>query len=77
MNNTEFLNVIQYIADSNKSEKINNIDKKVIKKNVDVYCISVPGTAFTIKHADKISVTGNCHCDGLMKLFREFCEEHP
>ena len=39
--------------------------------------MSVPGTAFTIKHDDKISVTGNCHCDGLMKLFREFCEEHP
>ena len=32
MNNTEFLNVIRYIADSNKSEKINNIDKKFIKK---------------------------------------------
>lgn len=74
MNNTEILEYLEYIAKPNRAERVT-----ITKKNEpqEVYCVSVPGTSFVVKHNDKISVTGNCHRDGLIKLFRTFCEEHP
>lgn len=39
------------------------------------YCVTVPGTAFYIKSKGKVSVTGNCHVEGLNMLFKLLVED--
>ena len=43
------------------------------------YCIGVPGKAFVVKDENgNKSVTGNTmHVEGISKLFKAFCKEHP
>lgn len=43
---------------------------------LDFYCITVPGTAFAVRSKGKISVTGNCHVEGITQLFRTFVKEN-
>lgn len=45
--------------------------EKLSVNQEDVYCLTVPGSAFVIRHNDKISVTGNCHVSFMVSLIRE------
>lgn len=63
-------NKFEYIT----STKISKV--KLVHDPLDFYCLTVPGTAFIIRSQGKISVTGNCHCEGMTKLFRIFVKEN-
>jgi ribonucleotide reductase beta subunit family protein with ferritin-like domain len=55
----------------------NNYTKTQLKHDpLDFYCITVPGTALVIRSNGKISVTGNCHVEGIVLLFRTFVKEN-
>ena len=49
---------------------------QVVHEPTNFYCLSVPGKAFVIRSNNKVSVTGNCHCEGMIKLFRTFVKEN-
>jgi len=53
------------------------VNKEFIDFNGRVYCVTVPDGNIIIRHKGNVAITGNCHSDGLAKLFRVFCEEHP
>ena len=84
---TQILDAFQTLAHlaggriiENKFHK-NSIDTSYTKTHLthdpmDFYCLTVPGTAFVIKSNDKISITGNCHTEGMIKLFRTHIEEN-
>jgi ribonucleotide reductase beta subunit family protein with ferritin-like domain len=44
---------------------------------IDVFCFKVPTQAFLIRRNGLISVTGNCHSDTGIRLFRELVKEDP
>lgn len=77
MNDVEILQILENFANEKilSSDKV-SLEKEELSKEVDVYCISVPGSAFLIRSKGKISVTGNCHTDGMTKLFRIFVKEN-
>lgn len=76
MNDNDILEILHQFAGQYPS--VSNREITHSEKNVesDVFCLSVPGKAFVIRHNNKISVTGNCHCDAMIKLFRTFIEEN-
>jgi len=76
MNNTEILSLISHFANSQVRQPTTEVALKEVDMSTDVYCLQVPGKAFVIRHNDKISVTGNCHCEGMTYLFREFVKEN-
>ncbi len=51
-----------------KTKKQHNVQK--------FYCIKVPGSAFIQRQRGYVSVTGNCHVDGMTWLFRQFIKEN-
>ena len=74
----EFLAICQGSSDvisllrSISKKKVHNSTVDIKKKEYSdsVYCVSVPSTAFVVKQNGKVSVTGNCHVDGLIEIFR-------
>jgi len=53
------------------------IEKKEVV-NEEMYCLTVPSGMFVMRRNDKVCITGNSmHVDGMTKLFREYCNEHP
>jgi ribonucleotide reductase beta subunit family protein with ferritin-like domain len=78
MNNEDILNILQMFAGRTPAvESVNNVTITNIESPAtDVYCLTVPTGAFVIKHNDKVSVTGNCHCSSMTKLFKTFLSEH-
>lgn len=68
------------ILDHNLFKIGSNINKTNITKHAhpikDFYCLTVPSGAFVVRSNGKISVTGNCHVDGMTWLFKEFLKEH-
>jgi ribonucleotide reductase beta subunit family protein with ferritin-like domain len=53
------------------------VTKTVIQHEpTNFYCLTVPSSAFVIRSNGKISVTGNCHVDGMTWLFKEFIKEN-
>ena len=70
--NQDVIDLINYFTEG--PNKIHSDNIKVEKLDVnqeDVYCMTVPGSAFVIRHNDKISVTGNCHVSFMVSLIRE------
>lgn len=49
---------------------------KVTHDSQTFYCLKVPSKAFLIKSDGKISVTGNCHVEGMTWLAREVIKEN-
>lgn len=85
MNNTisEAFNTLANLAGGTivDNKFVTTSTTKVTKQHIehdplDFYCATVPGTAFLIRSNGKISVTGNCHCEGMTKLFRTFIKEN-
>lgn len=42
----------------------------------EFYCLTVPTSAFLIRSNGHISITGNCHVEAMIKLFRTYIEEN-
>lgn len=71
MKNNEVLNLISYFANSRSATSNKNVSVDVKEVDTKVHCITVPGSAFVIRHNDKISVTGNCHVSFMSHLIKE------
>lgn len=69
----------QYRINLKKSQRVptRRGSKKVINLDtpIDVFCFKVPTQAFLIRDNGLISVTGNCHANGGIKLFNALVEE--
>ena len=42
-----------------------------------VMCVSVPTGSIVVRQNGRVAITGNCHVDGMAKLFHAYCTEHP
>jgi ribonucleotide reductase beta subunit family protein with ferritin-like domain len=42
-----------------------------------VMCVSVPTGNIIVRQNNKVAIVGNCHVEGMNKLFHTFCEENP
>jgi ribonucleotide reductase beta subunit family protein with ferritin-like domain len=49
---------------------------KVYHEKTNFYCLTVPSGAFVIKSNDEVSITGNCHVDGMTWLFKQYIKEN-
>lgn len=74
--NKDIVDILTNIARGNTSVKKTDVAVSKIEAKTDVYCMSVPGKAFITRNGDKVSVTGNCHTEGMTYLFREFIKEN-
>ena len=69
----------EYIESSNTFRYIKSstvVKRYITHEPTQFYCVSVPGSAFLIRSNGKISVTGNCHVEGMTWLFKEILKEH-
>jgi glutaredoxin len=74
--NTDIINMLQAIAGSLPPIPKSAVQVTKELQSTEVFCLSVPGTAFQIRHANTLSISGNCHTDAMIKLFRVFIEEN-
>jgi ribonucleotide reductase beta subunit family protein with ferritin-like domain len=77
MKNDDMLDILRYMATPMQSSIGMQIQKRTLETPVDTYCLTMPGEAFVVRSNGKISVSGNCHVEGLTKLFMIYLEEHP
>lgn len=76
MKDEEILEMLNAVAGN---RTINSSDVSITINDGEpenVYCVSVPSSAFVVKQNGCVSVTGNCHIDGLIKLFRIMIKEN-
>lgn len=53
-----------------------NAAKVVIPYAGMVYCVTVPNGNIIIKQRNRVIIVGNCHVDGISKLYKAFIGEH-
>lgn len=59
------------------------VEKSQFEYSGKVYCVSVPSGNIVVRQGNRIFVMGNCHVEGMTRLFREFAfhvyqqEGHP
>lgn len=78
MKNDEIVKLLTQVASGSTSVDRSLVSVTEINSpGTDVYCLSVPGTAFVVKSDADISVTGNCHLNFMVNLVREIFDDSP
>ena len=54
-----------------------NVDKTSTRYKGRVMCVSVPNGNIVVRQNGRSAIVGNCHVEGMTKLFQEYCKEHP
>lgn len=66
-----------YITKDKDSVRTGATVKEYIPYKGKVYCVTVPSGFIMVKRNDCIVISGNCHVENMIKLFRAFIQEHP
>ncbi len=65
-----------YITKDKQKTRTGSTVKETVGYEGNVYCVTVPSGFVVVKRNDCIVISGNCHVDGMVKLFRTYIEEN-